>query len=219
MESVLMVVGLYTESVVVQDVYQISLERPDSVWKVGRMPTDLGSGAAGCVMGDTLYAVGIGHAYNELWKWNEASDWTRCAVMTSYIRYHCVAVVDSLRYTLGGWNGTMLSSVEAYNTQTNKWSAAGQVTHAVSSAACVSYNNSIYVFGGYNALGYPPADVQVYDAAQQKCTLLHNAMPRAYAGMRAVVWETYAILLGRHTCFIYNFELCNGWKESRSRQM
>ena len=72
-------------------------------------------------------------------------------------------------------------------------------------AACVSYNNSIYVFGGYYATGGAVADVQVYDAAQHKCTLLHNAMPRAYAFMRAVVWETYAILLGRYTCFIYNF--------------
>ena len=50
------------------------------------------------------------------------------------------------------------------------------------------------------------AHVQVYDVAQHKCTLLHHAMPRAYACMRAVVWETYAILLGHETCFIYNFE-------------
>ena len=59
------------------------------------------------------------------------------------------------------------------------------------------------------------AHVQVYDAAQHKCTLLHNAMPRAYAYMRAVVWETYAILLGLETCFIYNFET-ETWQERAS---
>ena len=58
----------------------------------------------------------------------------------------------------------------------------------------------------------PVAHVQVYDAAQHKCTLLHNAMPRAYAYMRAVVWETYVILLGYETCFIYNFET-ETWQE------
>ena len=85
--------------------------------------------------------------------------------------------------------------------------------HAVWRAACVSYNNSIYVFGGADATDV--AHVQVYDAAQHKCTLLHNAMPRAYARMRAVVWETYAILLGRETCFIYNFET-KTWQERES---
>ena len=40
-------------------------------------------------------------------------------------------------------------------------------------------------------------------------------MPRAYACMRAVVWETYAILLGHDTCFIYNFET-ETWQERAS---
>ena len=40
-------------------------------------------------------------------------------------------------------------------------------------------------------------------------------MPRACAAMRAVVWETYAILLGRWTCFIYNFET-DTWQERAS---
>ena len=53
-------------------------------------------------MDDTLYAVGIGDKWNELWKWNATSDWTRCADMTSGRSYHCVAVVDSTLYTLGG---------------------------------------------------------------------------------------------------------------------
>ena len=100
--------------------------------------------------------------------------------MTSARLYHCSAIVDSTLYALGGWvYGTTLSSVEAYNTQTNEWSAAGQLTHAVCAAACVSYNNSIYVFGGLDANEKAVAHVQVYDAAQHKCTLLHNAMPRA----------------------------------------
>ena len=200
-----------------QRVCHISLERPDSVSTIGSTPAWVGEGVATCVMGNTLYAVGIGHARDELWKWNAASDWTRCEDMTSYRRDHCAAVVDSTLYALSGWDAdrTRLRSVEAYNTQTNEWSAAGQLTHAVSDAACVSYNNSIYVFSGQGASGWAVAHVQVYDAAQHKCILLHNAMPRAYASMRAVVWETYAILLCDVTCLIYNYET-KTWQERSS---
>ena len=117
-----MVVGLDADPTLHQDVYQISLERPDSVRKVGSTPTWVGVEAAACVMGDTLYAVGIGRGCNELWKWNEASDWLRCADMTSRRGAHSVAVVDSTLYTLGGWveaDGTTLSSVEATRRQSN----------------------------------------------------------------------------------------------------
>ena len=208
LESVLMIVGVYTENGPVQGVYHISLERPDSVSTIDSTPAWVGRGAAACVMGNTLYAVGIGRACNELWKWNAASDWTRCADMTSYRRWHCAAVVDSTLYALGGWatGGRTLSNVEAYNTQTDKWSAAGQLMHAVHYAASVSCNNSIYMFGGEDANDKVVAHVQVYDAAQHKCTLLHNAMPQAYGCMKAVVWKTNAILLDSFMCFIYNFE-------------
>ena len=154
---------------------QVSLERPDTVSTIHSAPAVITYGAAACVMGDTLYAVGIGGAYNELWRWQATSDWTRCADMTSGRRGHCVAVVDSTLYTLCGVKGyTVQSSIEAYNTQTDKWSAAGELKHAVHGAACVSYKNSIYVFGGADTKDNDVARVQVYDTAQHKCTLLRR---------------------------------------------
>ena len=191
--SVLMITGWDDCPTPHQDVYHISLERPDSVRKVGSTPTRVDMETAACVMGDTLYAVGLGRTYNELWKWNEASDWLRCADMTSYRRRHSVAVVDATLYTLGGWveaDKTTLNSVEAYNTQTNKWTAAGQLTHAVHSAACVTYKNVIYMMGGVQGLDTSVAHVQMYSPAQHSCTLMPRAMPRAMGCMRAVLWET-----------------------------
>ena len=102
-----------------QRVGHISLERPNSVSTIDSTPAWIEFGAAACVIGNTLYAVGIGDACNELWKWNAAFDWTRCADMMSSRGLHCVAVVDSTLYALGGWvtaDRTTLSSVEAYNT-------------------------------------------------------------------------------------------------------
>ena len=74
MENVLMIVGAHTGNTSVQEIYQISLERPDSVSTIDSTPAWVGLGAAACVMGNTLYAVGIGHASNELWKCNATSD-------------------------------------------------------------------------------------------------------------------------------------------------
>ena len=78
------------------------------------------------------------------------------------------AVVDSTLYALGRRveaGGIAQFRVDAYSTQKHKWSAAGQLVHAVHQAACVSYNNFIYVFGGKDVNYDAVAHVQVYDAA------------------------------------------------------
>ena len=61
-EDVLVLVGLYANNGLVQNVYHISIERPDSVSTIDSTPARVDDGAAACVMGNTLYAVGIGHA-------------------------------------------------------------------------------------------------------------------------------------------------------------
>ena len=72
--TILVVVGLSDGRTTSQRVCHISLERPDSVSTIDSTPAQVDPGAAACVMGNTLYAVGIGCAYNKLWKWNAASD-------------------------------------------------------------------------------------------------------------------------------------------------
>ena len=135
--------------------------------------------------------------------------------MTSSRFYHCAAVVDSTLYVLAGSvadTDTALSSVESYNTKTNKWSSAGHLIHAVWGAACATYSNCIYVFGGTNIQSVDVDHVQVYNPAQETCTVLGTPLPHAYNAMRVVLWETFAILLGRHNCFIYNFDT-QTWQE------
>ena len=101
--TLLVVAGLNTDGYTTsQRVCHISLERPDIVSTIDSTPAWVGEGAAACVMGNTLYAVGFGRAFNELLQWNATSDWTRCADMTSYRNHHCAAVVDSKLYALGG---------------------------------------------------------------------------------------------------------------------
>jgi hypothetical protein len=124
--------------------------------------------------------------------------------------------VDDVIYVLGGRGGSdnaALDDVISYNTMINKWTTAGRLTHGVYDAACVTYNNSIYVFGGADKDNNDVDHVQMYSPTYQSCQIISPSMPRAYGRMRAVLWQTSAILLGWDTCFIYNFEAQN-WDES-----
>ena len=81
MESVLVIVGLSNDSGRNQDVYRISLDRPDSVKTIGTTPVHVAEESAGCVIENNMFAVGIGYNFGQVYKWNERSNWTQCALM------------------------------------------------------------------------------------------------------------------------------------------
>ena len=99
-----------------------------------------------------------------------------------------------------------LSNVLSYNIVTNKWTAAGQLVHAVHGTACLVYKDLIFLFGGQNEYRKPEDHVQVYNPALHSCALMPSGMPQAYSLMRAVLWVTSAVLLNSWTCYIYNLE-------------
>lgn len=181
MDKALVAIGVKDGLAVGQRINHITLERPDTVTTFDAAPLDIGWAASACVMGDTLYAVGLGQEQNELWKWNVNCDWTRLANLTAGRRSHCVAVVDLTLYTLGGYvdeDKETLNTVEAYDTKTDKWSVAGQLVHAVHGAACLAYRDSIYMFGGENIRTWAVPYVQEYNTAKNVCILLTNEMPK-----------------------------------------
>jgi N-acetylneuraminic acid mutarotase len=220
-EDGIIVVGLDGDKRVHQQICHISLDRMNVVKTIDATPTVINVASAACVIDDTFYAVGIGLAGNELWKWigataaKDSDKWIRCEDMPSERYGHCAVTVDSTLYVLGGWvwaDKSVFTSVLSYSTQTQKWSTAGQLVCAVYLVASVAYKDSIYVFAGLDKDNKQAAHVQNYNITQQTCTLLSSAMPRAYCHMRAVLWQTSAVLLGHNTCFIYNFET-QSWQE------
>jgi len=223
LENCLMIVGLSNGNTTSKELYRISLQHPDKVTKLAERPTDIITteniiNSVACVVNNNVYITGAGEPLRrETWKWDVVSGWIGCTDMLMGRYNHCAAVVDTTLYVLGGWKGpgsTTLSSVEGYNTLTNKWSSAGHLVHAVYYAACVTYKNSIYVFGGIDKDIKTVSHVQVYNPAQQNCTLMDKPMTSAYDTMRAMLWETSVILLGCHNCFIYNFET-QIWQERK----
>ena len=91
------------------------------------------------MLSDVVYSIGVDlPPYKEMWNWDVLREWFRCADMIAGRRYHCVTSVNSTLYVLGGRaedDYTTLSSVESYNTKTNKWSSVGHLIHSINAAA------------------------------------------------------------------------------------
>jgi len=196
---------------------RINLQHPDDVTTLTEIPTVLHHASDVCLIRDTLYVTGIGiEPCKQVWKWNLSSGWTRCADMLQGQMQHCAAVFDSTLYVLGGMNliDGEISGVEKYDTEMNEWSRNVDLCQAVGLATCVTYKNSIYVFGGRNSEG-EVLSLQMYNPRQNSCIVMFRKIPQNYRIRKEpLMWETSVILIGAETCFIYNFE-SQEWHERR----
>ena len=102
--------------------------------------------------------------------------------------------------------------IEEYKATTEESTVVGQLQFGSKLAASVVYKGSIYVFGGLDEDLKSLNCVQVFNPVERTCTLLSTPLPRPKAYMHAVLWETYAILVGFETCFIFDFEVST-WQE------
>src|SRR5207249_3525290 len=132
----------------------------DNATTINSTPSHICSAAAACVLDNWVYVVGIGISTiycSELWRYNDSSGWIRLSDMPSHREGHSVEIIDSDIYVLGGYDDkTLLDTVLRYDTSTDRLTKAGLLCHAICDAACIAYNNSIYMFGGDYS---PTADV------------------------------------------------------------
>ena len=226
-EKVFIAVGLSDGSRTDQTMLQVSLEQSSRLKTIAGPRTELEDGVAACSVGNTLCLLGTGPAYNELWQWSPTSGWVKLNNMASGRRFHCAAAHVSTLYALGGCTvasklstaDTMATSIMGYNTSRSssapeavgRWLVAGDINRRVKCAACVTYNNWIYMFGGLDKDDRAVAHVQMYSATQQTCTLA-GSMPRALAHMSVALCGPTAILLARSTCLLYNLDT-DAWQE------
>jgi len=213
-EQCLVIVGGNDETDII-DILCISVKGQDHFQGMTpAIPTSIQSqnvGLAACVSGKELYITGIGSKMNEAWKWESTFGWTKCADMNESRCGHCAIFVNNTSmYVLGGFCKEVdvaTNSIEQYNTVTNKWKKVGQLMQATSTADCVVYKTSIYVFGGTEKKDSEPHDrVQVFDTATKLCTELTVRMPRPEPLIRAVMWDKSVILINPRTCLIFDIE-------------
>ena len=128
-------IGLGKNRMSSTDICHINLQHEHIVHKQPAVPFMVNPGSATCVSTNVVYSTGLGSTpFTNMWKWDVVTGWIRCPDMITGRRYHCVIFVDSTFYVLDGLvenDNTARSSVESYNTKTNKWSSAGHLIHAV----------------------------------------------------------------------------------------
>jgi len=220
-ENFAIVVGLDDAMAITEDIVKINLHQPNKVIIQGELPATMVPEAVAAVYFNTMYVAGIGDNFDDIWKYNFVSGWLKCASLVQGRRRHSAAFIDEVLYICGGFvdsTNSVLDSVEAYNSVTNKCSTIGKLVHCVQNAGnCVPFKGSLYIFGGadkdYNAFNH----VQVYNTKDNTCSVLSRPMPQPYMLMRVALSDTFAILFGRHTCYMFNFETEN-WVERKQFQ-
>ena len=216
LEKCTIVVGIDEGATITEDVFKLNLQQPNEITAQEKIPTTMKIEAVAVVYDNTMYVSGIGAECNEIWKYNQTSGWLKCASLVKGRRRHMAAFIDEVMYICGGFvefGEPLLDSVEAFQALSNECTAVGKLVHSVKlSGNCVPIRSSLYIFGGLGSYDYEVSHVQVYNTIENTCTLLSKPMPHPYCLMRAFIWETSVILVGRYACFIFDIET-ETWQE------
>ncbi|KAJ8271524.1 hypothetical protein COCON_G00103830 [Conger conger] len=142
---------------------------------------------AACKHGGDLYVVG-GSIPRRMWKCNmHTMDWDRCAPLPRDRLQHTLVSVptEDAIYSLGGktLQDTLSNAVIYYTVQGNVWTETSQLDTAVSGAAGVNLDGTIYLLGGEeNDMDFftkPSRIIQCFDTVSQKCHTKPYMLPFA----------------------------------------
>ena len=216
LEKCIVTVGLNNGYTIADNMYRIGLQSPNAVScsDTVALTSTIQVEAYACAYTNMMYVSGLGEKCQEIWRWESVSGWTRCGDLRLGRRKHCAAFTGSTMYVLGGYDDSSeraMNSIEKLEVLTNRCSDSGSTSVAVHSAACVSYRNCIYIFGGADDSEKAVSHVQSFDTVSSECTLLQRTLPRPCGLMRAVMWESIAIIIGGDNCFLFNmdFQRCD----------
>ncbi|KAJ8412871.1 hypothetical protein AAFF_G00104530 [Aldrovandia affinis] len=142
---------------------------------------------AACKHGGDLYVVG-GSIPRRMWKCNmHTMDWDRCAPLPRDRLQHTLVsapAADAI-YSLGGktLQDTLSNAVIYYTVSGNVWTETSQLDTAVSGAAGVNLDGTIYLLGGEeNDMDFftkPSRIIQCFDTVTQKCHSKPYVLPFA----------------------------------------
>src|SRR6218665_1642862 len=118
-----------------EDIVKINLHQPNDITTLERIPTTITTEteAVVAVYNNTMYFAGFGATCNEIWKYNETSNWLKCASLVQGRLHHSAAFIDEVLFICGGLaysSNLVVDSVEAFNAVTNKCTAVGKLVHA-----------------------------------------------------------------------------------------
>ncbi|HEY3057066.1 MAG TPA: kelch repeat-containing protein [Thermoanaerobaculia bacterium] len=125
-----------------------------------------------------------------------AAAWISLAPVLTPRQEISVAAANGKVYIIGGLAGNdVLSSVEEYDPQTDRWRFVAPVPQPVHHAAAATLDNMIYVVGGYRTISFAATkEVFRYDPAADRWTQLADLpSPRGALAAAAIDEKIYAV--------------------------
>ena len=127
------------------------------------------------VWNDKIYAFGgsndDGYS-NRLYEFNPANEsWTRLADMPDGKQTNG-QVVDGKLFTLGGYNGSASSHINAYDIEENTWETVGDMSIGISAHSVATDGEMIAVIGDYSDIEF----CGIYDPYENEFFILDNNM-------------------------------------------
>ncbi|KAL3853024.1 hypothetical protein ACJMK2_016615 [Sinanodonta woodiana] len=159
-----------------------------------------------CVVGNNIFVSG-GLRSAEFWKYDSSFDmWMKGANLLNARRRHGMAAVDDHIYVLGGFDeDNVLSTVESWQFESNKWEDSGVLAQPVENMGFVSFGKKIYLFGGKNHNEVVTNCVQCYDTAtRQCCCILTSELPANDMCLTAVVLNSQIYVVGLEGVFRFS---------------
>ncbi|MGH0146819.1 UNVERIFIED_CONTAM: hypothetical protein FKN15_024069 [Acipenser sinensis] len=143
----------------------------------------------------------------DVWMYNsQLNMWIRVASLNKGRWRHKMAVLLGKVYAVGGYDGqNRLSSVECYDSFSNRWTEVAPMKEAVSSPAVASCANKLFVIGGGPDDNTCSDKVQCYDP-ESNTWLLRANIPIAKRCITAVSLNNLIYVSGGLTKSIYCYD-------------
>ena len=155
-----------------------------------------------CTIGNDIYVSG-GLRSAEFWKYDTVFDtWLRGPNLAHARRRHGMCAVDDQIFVLGGFDeDNVLSSIEFWDLECNRWEDGGHLNQPVENMGYVSYGKIIFLFGGKNNEEVVTNCVQSYNTVSKQCTTLNCDLPANDMCLSAVVMQSYIYVVGLEGVF------------------
>ncbi|XP_069831630.1 kelch-like protein 24 isoform X1 [Dendropsophus ebraccatus] len=177
-------------------------------WKsLAKLPEFTKSEYAVCALRNDILVSGGRINSRDVWIYNsQLNIWIRVASLNKGRWRHKMAVLLGKVYVVGGYDGqNRLSSVECYDSFSNRWTDVAPLKEAVSSPAVTSCVGKLFVIGGGPDDNTCSDKVQCYDP-DTNTWLLRASIPIAKRCITAVSLNNLIYVAGGLTKAIYCYD-------------
>lgn len=126
-----------------------------------------------------------------------APSWAPLAAMPTARQAAAGVVLNSQFYVIGGYNGSVVTAVQAYNPATDSWvTKTPTPSDRYAGNGAGSIGNRIYMAGGFSAFQIPQSTLFIYDAGTDSWTTGADAPVAGGCGGSGVIGQLLYVVTG-----------------------